>query len=57
VDQDIRLLGERKWKNFALNGEEWRKLLKKARPKQGCLVSDDNDYIIHYIYINFGAKN
>jgi hypothetical protein len=30
VDQDIRLLGERKWKNLALNREEW-KILEKAR--------------------------
>jgi hypothetical protein len=31
VDRDTRLLGERNWKNLALNREEWRKLLKKAR--------------------------
>jgi hypothetical protein len=31
VDQDIRLLGERNLKNLALNREEWKKLLKKAR--------------------------
>jgi hypothetical protein len=31
VDQDIRLLRARNWKNLALNREEWRKLLKKAR--------------------------
>jgi hypothetical protein len=35
VDQDIRLLGERNWKNLALNREEWRKFLKKARAHRG----------------------
>jgi hypothetical protein len=35
VDQDIRLLGERNWKNLASNREEWRKLLKKARAHTG----------------------
>jgi hypothetical protein len=34
-DQDIRLLGERNWKNLALNREELRKLLKKARAHTG----------------------
>jgi hypothetical protein len=42
-DQDIRLLGERDWKNLALNREEWRKVLKKARAHTGCLASDDDD--------------
>jgi hypothetical protein len=31
VDHDIRILGERNWRNSALDKEEWRKLLKKAR--------------------------
>jgi hypothetical protein len=31
VDQGIRLLGERNWKSLALNREEWKKGLKKAR--------------------------
>jgi hypothetical protein len=35
VDQDIRLLGERCWKNLALNREELRNLLKKARAHTG----------------------
>jgi hypothetical protein len=35
VDQDIRLLGGRNWKNLALNKEEWRKLLKKAKAHTG----------------------
>jgi hypothetical protein len=47
VGQDIRLSGERNWKNLALNREEWRKLLKKARGRpgstQGCRASDDDD--------------
>jgi hypothetical protein len=28
VDQDIRLLGEKNWKNLVLNREEWKKRLK-----------------------------
>jgi hypothetical protein len=35
VDQDKRLLGERNWKNLALNREDWRKLLKKNRDHTG----------------------
>jgi hypothetical protein len=31
VDQDIRILGVKNWKKFALNRDEWAKLLKKAR--------------------------
>jgi TPP-dependent indolepyruvate ferredoxin oxidoreductase alpha subunit len=31
VDQDIRLLGEKKWKSLATNTEEREKLLEKAR--------------------------
>jgi hypothetical protein len=37
VDNDIRILGERNWRNLALNREEWRKLLKKARAHAGLL--------------------
>jgi hypothetical protein len=37
LDQDIRLLGERNWKNLELNKEEWRKLLEKARTHTGLL--------------------
>jgi hypothetical protein len=37
VDQDKRLLGERNWKNMALNREEWRKFLKEARTHTGLL--------------------
>jgi hypothetical protein len=35
VHLDLRLLGERNWKNLALNREEWRKFLKKARAHTG----------------------
>jgi hypothetical protein len=35
VDRDIRVLGERNWRNLALNREEWRKLFKKARGHAG----------------------
>jgi hypothetical protein len=31
LDHDIRILGERNWKNSSLSTEEWKKLLKKAR--------------------------
>jgi hypothetical protein len=35
VDHDVRILGERNWMNLALNREEWKKLLKKARAHAG----------------------
>jgi hypothetical protein len=35
VDHAIRVLGERNWRNLALNREEWRTLLKKARAHAG----------------------
>jgi hypothetical protein len=35
VHRDMKLLGERKWEKLALNKEEWRKLLKKARARTG----------------------
>jgi len=35
VDQGIRILGVKNWKKVALNGDEWAKLLKKARAQQG----------------------
>jgi hypothetical protein len=35
VDEEGRLLGESNWKNLALNREEWKKLLKKARTHTG----------------------
>jgi hypothetical protein len=35
VDQDMRILGVKNWKNVALNRDEWAKLLKKARAHQG----------------------
>jgi hypothetical protein len=35
VDYDIRFLEERNWRNLALNREEWKKLLKKARAHAG----------------------
>ena len=34
VDQDMRILGVKNWKKFALNRDEWAKLLKKARAHQ-----------------------
>jgi hypothetical protein len=41
VDHDIRILGERNWRNLALNREEWGRLLKKVRLMQGCRANDD----------------
>jgi hypothetical protein len=35
VDHDIRILGERNWRNLVLNREERRKLLKNARAHAG----------------------
>jgi hypothetical protein len=35
VDQDLRILGVKKWKKVALNRDEWSKLLKKSRAHQG----------------------
>jgi hypothetical protein len=31
VDHDIRILGERKWRNLALNTKEWRKLFEEGQ--------------------------
>jgi hypothetical protein len=36
-DHDIRILGERNWRNSVLNREEWRELLKKPRAYAGLL--------------------
>jgi hypothetical protein len=35
VDQDMRTLEIKNWKKVALGGDEWTKLLKKARVHQG----------------------
>jgi hypothetical protein len=35
VDQDIRIIGVVNWMKVTLNGDEWAKLLKKARAHQG----------------------
>ena len=37
VDKDIRILGVKNWKKVVLNGDEWAKLLKKARAQKGLL--------------------
>jgi hypothetical protein len=31
VDQDIRLLGKRNWKNLALSREEWRNFFEEGQ--------------------------
>jgi hypothetical protein len=35
VCQDIRILGVKDWRSVALNGEEWRIILRKARARKG----------------------
>jgi hypothetical protein len=35
VWQDIRILGVKNWRSVALNGEEWRAILRKARAHKG----------------------
>jgi hypothetical protein len=35
VDQDMRILGVKNWKEFVLNRDEWAQLLKKIRAHQG----------------------
>jgi hypothetical protein len=35
VVQDTRILGVNRWKKAALDRDEWAKLLKKARVRQG----------------------
>jgi len=35
VAQDTQILGVKRWKNAALNRDEWAKLLKKARVHHG----------------------
>jgi hypothetical protein len=35
VIQDIRVLGVKNWRNAAMDREDWRKLLKKARAYTG----------------------
>jgi hypothetical protein len=37
MDHDNGILGERNWRNLALNRGEWRKHLKKARAHTGLL--------------------
>lgn len=40
VKNGIRILGERNFKNSALNKEDWMKLLQKARRDEGCRAND-----------------
>jgi hypothetical protein len=49
VAQDMQILGVKRWKNVALNRDEWAKLLKKARVHQGL---SSQWYIYIYTYIN-----
>jgi hypothetical protein len=47
VDQDMRILGVKKWKKFAFNRDEWAQHLKKARA-QDCRANDDDDYDVNF---------
>jgi hypothetical protein len=38
VCQDIRILGVKNWRNVALNREEWRIILRKARAHKRAVV-------------------
>jgi hypothetical protein len=42
VWQDIRILGVRNWR-VASNREEWRAILRRAEPTQGCRANIDDD--------------
>jgi hypothetical protein len=43
VWQDIRILGVKNWMSVAINGEEWRAILRKARAHKGVAPNDDDD--------------
>jgi hypothetical protein len=43
VWQDIRILDVNNWRSVALNGEEWRAILRKARAHKGLSCHDDDD--------------
>jgi len=43
VAQDTQILEVKRWKNAALNRDEWAKLLKKARVHQGLSSQYDDD--------------
>jgi hypothetical protein len=42
VDHDIRILGEKNWRNLALNREEWRSFSRRLGLMQGCRANDDD---------------
>ena len=52
VDQGTRILGVKNWKKFALNRDEWAKLLKKARVQQG-LSSQWWWYSVHAVQLKW----
>jgi hypothetical protein len=41
----MRILKVKNWKKFALDRDEWAKLLKKVRagPTKGCRANDDDE--------------
>jgi hypothetical protein len=36
VDNDVKALGERSWKNLSRNRQIWQNLLRKAMAQKGC---------------------
>jgi hypothetical protein len=54
VDHDIRILGERNWRNLALNREEWRSFCRRPGLMQVCRADDDDDSGVAVI---LGEKN
>jgi hypothetical protein len=47
------IFGERNWRNLALNVEEWKKLLKKARVHAGLSGTDDDDDDTQHKYASY----
>jgi hypothetical protein len=43
VDHDIRILGERNWRNLVLNREEWRSFCRRPGLMQVYRANDDYD--------------
>ena len=43
VDQDMRILGVKNWKNVALNRDEWAMILGRPGPTKGCRANGDDD--------------
>lgn len=50
LEQDVITLKITTWKNKARNRSEWRKILEKPTPINGCQVNDD-DIIFSYSFL------